>query len=156
MNAGESSIYQNRPHFCIFGVGEYSFSAFKVAVSGLYKEARFRAVGPVGDSPVVFDDTCYFIPTETALQAAGLSALLNSSTCQMAIESLVFWDAKRPITKKLLQRLDLAAVARVTSRAELQSLAEDALKYELHRAGPVKNALAGLDEVLAAWQTASA
>lgn len=33
-----SSIYKNRPRFSIFGVGSYSFSPWKVALSGLYKK----------------------------------------------------------------------------------------------------------------------
>lgn len=155
MDGRKSSIYRNRPRFCIFGVGEYSFAPFKVAVSGLHKEARFRAVGPVGDAPVVFDDTCYFIPAANGLQAAGLSALLNSSTCQKAIESLAFWDAKRPITKKLLQRIDLVAVARLTSRTELQALAEEAMEHQLHCPVRGPNVLEGLDEILAEWETPS-
>ena len=155
MDGRKSSIYRNRPRFCIFGVGEYSFAPFKVAVSGLHKEARFRAVGPVGDTPVVFDDTCYFIPAETALQAAGLSALLNSTTCQRAIESLAFWDAKRPITKKLLQRIDLAAVARMTSRTELKALAKEAMELQLHVPIPEADVLMGLGEILADWDARS-
>ena len=155
MDGRKSSIYRNRPRFCIFGVGEYSFAPFKVAVSGLHKEARFRAVGPVGGTPVVFDDTCYFIPAASALRAAGLSAVLNSSMCQKAIESLAFWDAKRPITKKLLQRLDLVAVVRLTSRTELQALAEEAMEYQLHLPVRGPSVLDGLDEVLAQWDTPS-
>lgn len=153
LDARKSSIYNNRPRFCIFGVGEYSFAPYKVAVSGLHKEARFRAIGPVENSPVVFDDTCYFIPAANALQAAGLSALLNSSTCQKAIESLAFWDAKRPITKKLLQRLDLIEVARVTSRTELRSLANEALEVQLHETSPAPDVLVGLDQLLHEWQS---
>jgi hypothetical protein len=40
-----SSIYRNRPPFSIFGVGEYSFSPWKVAISGLYKKLEFSVVG---------------------------------------------------------------------------------------------------------------
>jgi hypothetical protein len=156
MDGRKSSIYRNRSRFSIFGVGEYSFAPFKVAVSGLHKEARFRAVGPIGDTPVVFDDTCYFIPAASALQAVGLSAALNSSTCQRAIESIAFWDAKRPITKKLLQRIDLLAVARGTRRAELQALAEAAMEQELHLPVPGAKVLVGLDEVLAEWNARTA
>ena len=36
-----------------------------------------------------------------------VTAILNSRECTALIESLVFWDSKRPITKKLLARLDL-------------------------------------------------
>lgn len=156
MDGRKSSIYRNRPRFCIFGVGEYSFAPFKVAVSGLHKEARFRAVGPLGEAPVVFDDTCYFVPAESALQAAGLCALLNTSVCQKAIESLAFWDAKRPITKKLLQRIDLASVARMVSRKELRGLARKSMEQDLNLPIPETDILFGLDEILAEWNARSA
>ncbi|MCI0484988.1 MAG: class I SAM-dependent methyltransferase, partial [Blastocatellia bacterium] len=38
----KSSIYRGRPRFSIFGIGDYSFAPFKVAVSGFYKDPRFR------------------------------------------------------------------------------------------------------------------
>jgi hypothetical protein len=152
LDGRKSSIYQGRPSFCMFGVGGYSFSPFKVAVSGLHKKARFRAVGPADNRPVMLDDTCYFTPAATALRAAALSALLNSSGCQKAIESIVFWDAKRPITKKLLQRLDLRRVAETASRTELRSLSTEALGCDLRL--PVgADVLSGLDELLEAWST---
>ncbi len=152
MDARKSSIYKNRPRFWIFGVGEYSFAPFKVAVSGLHKQARFRAIGPIENMPVVLDDTCYFVPAGSALRAAALSALLNSSTCQRVIESFAFWDAKRPITKKILQRLDLVEVAHVTSRTELRSLAQGALEDHLHESVRSSDALEGLDELLHKWR----
>jgi hypothetical protein len=65
------------------------------------------------------DDTCYFVPCVSAEQAALVGALLNHPTCTDLIASLVFWDAMRPITKKLLQRLDLAALAARLDPAEL-------------------------------------
>lgn len=43
-----SSIYKNKPQFSIFGVGTYSFSACKVAISALYKILEFRIIGSVG------------------------------------------------------------------------------------------------------------
>jgi hypothetical protein len=56
---------------------------------------------------VVLDDTCYFLsfPGEAAARAA-LRAL-RSAEAQDFFESRVFWDAKRPIRKTLLQALDL-------------------------------------------------
>lgn len=153
LDGRKSSIYRSRPSFCIFGVGDYSFAPFKVAVSGLHKEARFRAVGPADGRPVMLDDTCYFIPAAAAAYAAGLSALLNSSVCQKAIESMAFWDAKRPITKKLLQRLDLQAVAGIAKRTELRALAAEAMESHLRVAVGTADVLSGLDELLEAWST---
>ncbi len=106
----KSSIYINQPPFAIFGIGQYSFAPYKVAVSGLHKKIKFRAIGPVNKRPVVLDDTCYFITCTSYTQAAFLSSLLNHPTCISLLYSLAFSDAKRPITKKLLQRIDLRAM----------------------------------------------
>ena len=107
-----SSIYRNRPRFSIFGVGEYSFAPWKVAISGFYKSFRFHAVGPSSGRPVVFDDTCYFLPFQSQAEAVATADLLDSETARQFFSAFVFWDAKRPVTVDLLQRLDLHALAR--------------------------------------------
>lgn len=119
--ARKSSIYEGRAPFSMFGIGEYSFTDYKVAVSGMYKTIHFRVVGPCEGKPVLFDDTCYLAPCSTAEQACILAALLNDPACLTFVNSLIFLDSKRPITKKILQRLDLAALlARVDRRVLTQ------------------------------------
>jgi hypothetical protein len=118
-----SSIYRGRPRFCIFGVGDYTFAPYKVAISGLHKKAEFRVVGPIGGKPVVFDDTCYFLSLDDPADAAMTGAVLQSTASLRLLDSLVFWDAKRPITKKLLQRLDLNTLAGLADPAEVRDLA---------------------------------
>lgn len=115
----KSSIYRNRARFCIFGVGPYSFEPYKVAVSAMHKAPIFRLVAPIEGKPVVFDDVCYFTSFATVEQAAVVAALLQSQPAQELIDSLVFTDSKRPITKKLLQRLDLGVLAALVDRDEL-------------------------------------
>lgn len=107
LNKRGSSIYRNRPSFSVFGVGDYTFAPWKVAISGFYKKLTFAVVGPVNDKPIVFDDTCYFLPCQTKEQADFLAALLNSPPAQEFYKAFVFWDAKRPITADLLRKLDL-------------------------------------------------
>ena len=106
-----SSIYRNRPKYSIFGVGEYSFSPWKVAISGFYKDMNFKAIGPSSGKPVVLDDTCYFLPCRTQEEASAISGMLNSQIAREFFSSFVFWDSKRPVTAELLQRLDLLALA---------------------------------------------
>jgi hypothetical protein len=106
----KSTIYRRQPPFAYFGLGAYSFAPYKVAVSGLHKTPFFRAVGPIQGRPVMFDDTCYFVPCSSSLQAALVASLLNHPICLAFLNSIAFWDAKRPITKKLLQRIDLIAL----------------------------------------------
>ena len=107
-----SIIYKNRPRFSIFGVGPYSFSPWKVAISGFYKRLDFRCIGPVDDKPVLLDDTCYFLPCQTEDDARHLVNMVNSKSARGFFRSLIFWDAKRPITVQLLGSLDLGLLAK--------------------------------------------
>lgn len=58
----------------------------------------------------MLDDTCYFIPCYSVQDAVFLASLLNDSVCIDLINAVAFLDAKRPITKKLLQRIDLVSL----------------------------------------------
>ncbi len=107
-----SSVYRNRPRFSIFGVGDYSFAYWKVAISGFYKKLHFKVVGPYGEKPVVLDDTCYFVACKTREEAFLIAELLNSDIAKDFFSAFVFWDEKRPITVRLLKRLDLLVLAR--------------------------------------------
>jgi N-6 DNA Methylase len=113
-DARKSSIYSNRIPFALFGIGEYSFAPWKVAISGLHKQPRFVLVKPFQNKPVLFDDTCYFIPFENEDEAKVVAEILNSKPCLHFISSLLFDDAKRPITVDLLERLNIHAIAEET------------------------------------------
>lgn len=104
----KSVIYKTASRFGIFGIGDYSFARFKVAISGMYKVPRFQAIAPIDGRPVMLDDTCYFAACKSLEESLTLARLLNSRDCINQIESMAFSDSKRPITKKLLQRLNLA------------------------------------------------
>ena len=106
-----SSIYRNRPPFSIFGVGDYSFAPWKVAISGFSKKLEFVVVGPAGGRPVMLDDISYFLPCQTEEQARLAAELLNSAAARTFYGAFVFWDGKRPITAELLRRLDLRQLA---------------------------------------------
>jgi len=111
LDARRSSIYRNRPRFCVFGIGDYSFSLWKVAISGLYKNLRFAVVPPRDGKPVMLDDTVYFLPCATERQALAYAALLNGEAAADFFSAFLFRDAKRPITTRLLNRLDLKKLA---------------------------------------------
>ena len=102
-----SSIYRNRPRFSIFGIGDYTFKPWKIAICGLYKSLNFRVVGPSDDRPVVFDDTCYLLPFNEEAEARETAELLQSEEAIQYFKAYVFWDNKRPITAELLNRLDI-------------------------------------------------
>lgn len=111
LDARKSSIYRGQAPFAIFGVGPYTFAPWKVAISGLYKRCVFTLVGPnEAARPVVFDDTCYFLPFTSEAAARRARTALESPLAHDFLTSRVFWDAKRPINKALLQSLDLSIV----------------------------------------------
>jgi hypothetical protein len=115
--ARRSRIYRDRPQFAMFGVGDYSFSPYKVAICGLYKRFTFTVVEPFNGQPVMLDDTAYFVPCSSAAEAATLASALNGPAAHAFFEARVFWDAKRPITKALLQTLSLEALLQGPPRA---------------------------------------
>lgn len=110
LDARKSSIYERQPPFAVFGVGPYSFAPWKVAVSGLYKRSTFTLVGPHEGRPVVLDDTCYFLAFDDEARARRAARSLGSLPAHDFLAARIFWDAKRPITKTILQSLDLGAL----------------------------------------------
>jgi len=102
-----SSIYKKRARFAMFGIGDYSFSPWKVAISGFYKKLEFNVVGSYENKPIVLDDTCYFLPCESEKEADKICSLLNSKAGREFFEAFIFWDAKRPITVEILQKLNI-------------------------------------------------
>ncbi len=127
LDGRKSSIYRNRPRFSVFGLGEYSFAPYKIAISGLHKTALFRLVGPTAGKPVFFDDTCYLLPFDDPAEAAVVLALLTAPPVQNLLRSLIFFDSKRPVTKKLLQRIDLVAAAKLTEESAIVEAVASAL-----------------------------
>lgn len=106
-----SSIYKKRPSFSVFGVGDYAFAPWKVAISGFYKSLHFKIVEPVLTRPVVLDDTGYFLPCWSRDEAEFVAQILASKPSQEFLRSMIFWDEKRPITVELLKRLDIKALS---------------------------------------------
>ncbi|NHC24121.1 class I SAM-dependent methyltransferase [Nocardioides sp. IC4_145] len=146
LDGRKSSIYRNRPRFSVFGHGDYTYAPYKVAISGLHKQPVFRLVPPLNGQPVVLDDTCYLLPFDDATEAALVTAILNSDECRALVESMVFWDSKRPITKKLLARLDVNRIPfdRDLVREQAAKIAADAdLPFDEERAETLFKHLGG-------------
>lgn len=102
----KSSIYKDKPDFSIFGIGDYSFAKYKVAISGLYKSTHFTLVCPEDCKPIMLDDTCYFIGFDQLKIAQIAHYLVNSELVQKFLKSIIFLDSKRPINKDILMRID--------------------------------------------------
>jgi tRNA1(Val) A37 N6-methylase TrmN6 len=146
----KSSIYKNKPPYSIFGVGSYSFGNWKIAISGLYKRLSFCLIKPLDGKPVMFDDTVNFLSFDTEEEAELIFKLITSSPSLEFLDSMIFWDEKRPITIDILRRLSLKAVAkelgvlenyfrlsetvRVASNSQLElRLAEQSSCYTVHK-----------------------
>ena len=115
----KSSIYQGKPKFSIFGIGDYSFKPYKVAISGLYKTFAFTLIFPLNEKPVMLDDTCYFLGFDTEEEAIITHKLLNHDITQKFLKSIVFLEAKRAFTKDILMRIDLLSLVRLMNFSDL-------------------------------------
>jgi hypothetical protein len=140
-DARKSSIYNNKPLFSIFGIGDYSFKPFKVAISGLYKTFHFTLVLPQDNKPVMLDDTCYLIGFDKIEFAVYALILLNSETTMQFLKSVTFADAKRTFTKDVLMRIDLLELGKKINKQDLSK--------ELHKL----NEKYKLDLTLALWDS---
>jgi hypothetical protein len=106
----KSKIYQQKPRFSIFGVGDYTFKPWKIDICGLYKQLSFRLVSKINSKPTIFDDTIYFLGFEDEKIARQTFNLLTSETAIIFYLSLIFGDEKRPIKASILNSLDLTAL----------------------------------------------
>jgi hypothetical protein len=107
-----SLVYRSKPRFSVFGVGDYTFSRWKIAISGLYKKLVFQLIPPRNDRSVSFDDTVYFLSFDAEEEARFVFRLLTSEPAMDFLDSMIFWDEKRPITARVLRKLNIRALAR--------------------------------------------
>ncbi len=121
LDSRKSSIYNNAPAFSIFGIGDYSFYKYKVAVSGFYKKPNFVVLSS-NEKSIMLDDTCYFVGFEKEKDAIITMTLLNSQRVQDFLYSVAFLDKKRPYTKDVLMRIDLPKVIEKTDFNSLKNM----------------------------------
>ena len=124
----KSSIYHGAPPFSMFGVGDYSYSKYKVGISGFYKYPLFSVLYSDDDKPVMTDDTSYFIGFDNYDMAYVAMLLLNSEKVQVFLSSIAFLDAKRPYTKKILDRIDFN---KIVNSLTIDELIKTEKKYNL-------------------------
>lgn len=128
----KSSIYLNRPKFCIFGIGDYSFKKYRIAISGLYKQTKFSLVSEINGKLALLDDTTYLLGFDKKDYALYTLKLLNSDIVQKFIEAVYFEDSKRPINKDLLMRIDLVSVLNKLGRTFLNVGEKEFEDYKMH------------------------
>lgn len=114
----KSSIYERAPRYGIFGIGDYAFRKYKVAISGFYKRGLFCLV--YSDKTMMLDDTCYYLSFDDYDTAYVTMLVLNSWLVKNFLKSIVFVDAKRPYTKKILKRVDIVKALEILSFEDLR------------------------------------
>ena len=124
-----SSIYKGKPDFSIFGIGNYSFAPYKVAIAGMYKKSNFSLVLPIRNKTVMLDDTCNFLSFSKYQDALFTFLILNSELVQTFLQSITFLDSKRPYTIDVLKRID---ILKATQELTFNNLLIDIDKYDIH------------------------
>lgn len=102
--ARKSSIYKRRNPFTVFGVGEYTHLAYKIAVAGLYSTPVFRLLEP-SPRPVIVDDTAYVLATNNHDEAVYLLAVLSLDCVTDFLLSISHSGDKRRFSKDVLARV---------------------------------------------------
>ena len=125
----KSAVYKKRPRFSIFGIGDYSFKPYKIAIPGFYKNPKFSLILPIDDKPVMLDDTCYYLSFSEFEEAFFTWILLNKEEVIKFLNSIVFLDSKRPFTKEILMRLDLTRLVEKTTFEDVLYIYENRLKF---------------------------
>jgi hypothetical protein len=119
-NARKSAIYKNKAKFAIFGIGDYSFSPYKIGIASLYKKFSVTLIMPdENGKPIMPDDTCYFLGFNSFKDALITFGLLNSSIVNDFINSIAFNDSMRKFTKEVLMRINLVKIAESISFKEI-------------------------------------
>jgi hypothetical protein len=118
-NKRKSKIYENAPPFSIFGIGPYAFLPYKIGISGFYKDIRFTLILPINNKAVMLDDTCYFLSFDSLASALIIWTVLNLVEVKEFLNSIIFSDEKRPVTKDILMRLNLGYLINSSSFSEL-------------------------------------
>jgi len=111
LDSRKSRIYADMPRFAIFGIGDYAFKPYKVAICSMYQEPRFCLVMPTYGKPAMLDDISYYLSFDSLSHALFTWSLLNSKEVREFLSAIVFEDSKRLFTKEVLMRIDLGRVA---------------------------------------------
>jgi hypothetical protein len=115
-----NSLYKNTPDFSIFGIGDYIFKKYKVAISGFYKKPIFSLV--YSEKPLILDDTSYFLSFDNYDYAYITMLILNSPLVKKFLKNIAFIDSKRPYSKKVLKRIDILKCLKILSFNDLKEV----------------------------------
>ncbi|MFB6162977.1 MAG: N-6 DNA methylase [Halococcoides sp.] len=125
-----SSWLDAGPFYNVFGVGDYTWSEYKVVWCRLGFKPHFAVVSTVddedvGEKPVVPGDHCMFISTDDRYEAHFLCGLLNSSPYQQSISGVAS-EGKASLSKTVISNLALPEYPDTADSKRLAELSMDA------------------------------
>ena len=130
LDGRKSIIYQNKPRFSVFGLGDYSFAPYKVVISSLYPDLIFSLVEPIAGKPVMVDNTCYLLGFKDFDYAKLTLFILQSELLKRFIRNISFTGAKRIVSKDLLMRIDLYKLSMIIDYSGVDITQEKILEYQ--------------------------
>lgn len=130
LDGRKSIIYRNKPRFSVFGLGDYSFAPYKVIISALYSDLIFSLVEPIGDKPVMVDDTCYSLGFNKIEYARLTLFILQSDMLKRFIRNICFMDAKRVVSRDILMRINLYQLSKSVDYSALDISKEKIREYQ--------------------------
>jgi adenine-specific DNA-methyltransferase len=121
-----SSWLDGGAFYNVFGLGEYTWSEYKVVWCRLGFKPHFAVVSTVddeilGEKTVVPGDHCMFISTDNRYEAHFLCGLLNSSPYQQSLDGIAS-QGKSSLSKTVVSRLELPQYHETAKQEELAEL----------------------------------
>ncbi|MWG35153.1 N-6 DNA methylase [Halomarina oriensis] len=121
-----STWLQSGTFYNVFGLGEYTWSDYKVVWCRLGFKPHFAVVGTVddetlGEKPVVPGDHFMFISTDDEYEAHFLCGLLNSAVYQRSLRGIAS-RGKASLSKTVVSRLELPAYEETEESRRLAEL----------------------------------
>lgn len=125
-----SSWLDKGTFYNVFGIGDYTWSEYKVAWCRLGWKPHFSVISSVtdedvGEKKVIPGDHYMFIPTDNKNEAYFLTALLNSSVYQRTLEDIAS-EGKSSLSKKVVSRLNLPKWEETEETLEISELSKEA------------------------------
>jgi hypothetical protein len=110
----------------MFGLGEYTWSAYKVVWCRLGFKPHFAVVSTrtdtdLGEKPVIPGDHCMFIATNDRYEAHFLCGLLNAAPYQQSLKEIAA-AGKSSLSKGVVSRLELPAYSDTATARRLAEL----------------------------------
>lgn len=122
-NKRKSKMYKNTPNFSIFGIGDYSFKKYKVAISNFKKDPKFSLI--YSEKPAMLDNTCYYLSFDDFDEAYISMLILNSQLVKNFLKNIAFLESKRPFSKKILKRIDIRKCLKILSLEDLKKIEKE-------------------------------